>query len=83
MRANRARPCMLLLLGSLAGVACEDGPEQVFRPNGGDPSAQNGFEADSPWSQEGDKGFDDFIDPVAGDHRALTHRSPPQERKCN
>lgn len=48
----------LLLSTALAAAGCEDGPEKVFTPFSGDPSAQNGYSSDSgPFVQDGDKGF--------------------------
>ncbi|HEY3447781.1 MAG TPA: hypothetical protein VGK67_15605 [Myxococcales bacterium] len=46
----------LAAVGLLA--ACEDGPAQVFTPNEGDPSQQNGFKPADPWFQDGEKSYD-------------------------
>ena len=48
----------LLLGAALWAAGCEDGPEKVFTPFSGDPSAQNGYDAQSgPWTPDGDKPF--------------------------
>lgn len=48
----------LMLTAALGVAGCEDGPEKVFTPFDGDPSAQNGYTKDNgPWVQDGDKGF--------------------------
>ncbi len=38
--------------------ACEDGPQQIFKPNKGDAVQQNGHSGGSSWTQEGEKSFD-------------------------
>ncbi len=53
----RARLSWLFALGLLAG--CEDGPDQVFEPNTGNPTQQNGYGNQPSWVQEGSKGYDD------------------------
>ena len=54
------RKCRIALLALLAlGVsACEDGPEQVFTPNEGDPAVQNGFDDSPNFTQAGEQGYD-------------------------
>lgn len=44
---------------ALSLLACEDGPEQLFTPNTGDPSAQNGYSPGTPWVQTGTTSYDD------------------------
>ncbi len=48
---------LLLVAGIL--VACEDGPDQIFTPFEGNPTEQNGMPTeDTPWVQDGEKGFE-------------------------
>ena len=42
----------------VAGFGCEDGPEQVFSPNEGDPASQNGLDHPSLFTPAGTKNFD-------------------------
>ena len=48
----------LLALLALGVSACEDGPEQVFTPNEGDPAVQNGFDDSPNFTQAGEQGYD-------------------------
>lgn len=43
---------------AVALIACEDGPEQIFQPNEGDPVAQNGGKPGASFFQDGEKTFD-------------------------
>ena len=54
------RKCRIALLALLAlgASACEDGPEQVFTPNEGDPAVQNGFDDSPNFTQAGEQGYD-------------------------
>lgn len=42
----------------VAGFGCEDGPDQVFTPNTGDPASQNGLDPSQSFTPEGTKTFD-------------------------
>lgn len=55
---RRKLPYAAGALMALGLWACEDGPEQIFEPNKGDPVEQNGHAATTPWFQSGDKGYD-------------------------
>ncbi len=46
-----------LVAASLWLAGCEDGPEQIFTPNSGDPAAQNGHGASDPFFQDGNQDF--------------------------
>src|SRR5687768_12584729 len=48
-----------LLLSLVVLAACEDGPEQVFVPNEGNPDQQNGHTGYTPWTPDGDKPYED------------------------
>jgi hypothetical protein len=54
----RIRRSALLALLTMSVVACEDGPEQVFTPNEGDPAVQNGFDDTPRFTQPGQQGYD-------------------------
>lgn len=54
----RARHLTLLVAPALF-LGCEEGPEQLFRPNDGNPPAQNGYVPASPWVQPGQTSFED------------------------
>jgi hypothetical protein len=65
----RATQNLMLAISIAAGstmmmiAGCEDGPEQIFEPNQGDPNQQNGFTPVAPYTPEDPtKGFDDIID---------------------
>lgn len=52
------RSGLLCAFAVLLPTGCEDGPEQIFEPNTGDPSLQNGYADNVPsFTQEGDKPF--------------------------
>lgn len=44
---------------ALAASACIDGPDQVYTPNTGDPSVQNGFTGNKPFVPEGTTSYTD------------------------
>lgn len=46
-----------LVVATSLVAACEDGPEQLFRPNDGDPEQQNGYEPAAPWVSGDQKGY--------------------------
>lgn len=58
----------LVVLAAVLLVGCEDGPEQIFQPNDGNPAVQNGHDGNGNWVQDGSKGFDDVVgaDDAAG-----------------
>ena len=43
--------CVLFVATALL-AGCEDGPEQIFQPNTGNPTDQNGYADDNPFVQE-------------------------------
>ncbi len=49
------------VLAAIVLVGCEDGPEQIFQPNTGNPAEQNGHDGNGSWVQEGNKGFDEEV----------------------
>jgi hypothetical protein len=46
-----------ILAASLWFAGCEDGPEQIFTPNSGDPAAENGHTPSDPFFQDGTQDF--------------------------
>ena len=42
----------------VAGFGCEDGPEQIFSPNEGDPASQNGLDHPTAVTPPGTKTFE-------------------------
>ena len=40
---------MPLSIAAILATGCEDGPDQIFRANEGDPAEQNGEEPGPPW----------------------------------
>lgn len=54
--------CIVAIL-SLAGLSCEDGPDQIFHKNDGNVPEQNGYSPAAPFAEPGGKGFDE----VGGD----------------
>lgn len=43
---------------AFVGLGCEDGPEQIFSPNEGDPAAQNGLDHPTAYTPPGTKTFE-------------------------
>ena len=52
---------VIAAIAALVTAGCEDGPDRVFTPNDGDPTEQNGYSPQAPFTQEGDKKF--AVDP--------------------
>ncbi|MCU0690867.1 MAG: hypothetical protein MUF54_05635, partial [Polyangiaceae bacterium] len=64
----------LLFLASAAAVVaggCEDGPEQVFTPNAGNPLQQNGIDKGPAWVEPGDKQFANTSEDTDKEGRAV------------
>ncbi len=51
------RKLALVVALGCAAQACEDGPKQVFTPNTGDPTSQNGLDENSPFTQAGEQKY--------------------------
>ncbi len=55
----RLSPISITLAGAIALSGCEEGVEQIFTPNSGDPAAQNGYTPAPPWTTTGTTSFED------------------------
>ncbi|MFO0728976.1 MAG: hypothetical protein U1E65_34670 [Myxococcota bacterium] len=52
-------PLLPLVALALSGVACIDGPDQIYTPNTGDTNAQNGFTGNKPFTPSGTTSYTD------------------------